>query len=134
MRCNITIIFFACMTCMAAADRIVSQRRHGDHIIVTYESGAVKTNALFLSTSPAVAQEMRRRREDAEMANSLREVILDTRTNIAETAELSDMQIAGLYIAQMRKPVQPLIAAAATNTIEYAIGAGMRQDLIKEKK
>lgn len=67
--------------------------------------------------------------EDAAIVAALRAAIADTRTNIAETAGLTDLQIAALYLAQMHRDVTPLAALAPTNTIEYLIGAGMRLDL-----
>ena len=130
MRYNILIIIIAAMACAAsAADHIVSQRRDGPRIVVTWESGNITTNNLFLAMHPNVVADIERRREDAEMVAALRSVITDTRSNITETAGMADIEIAGLYLAQMRKPVPPLIAAAPTNTIEHAIGTGMRHDI-----
>lgn len=66
---------------------------------------------------------------DAAIVAALRAAIADTRTNIAETAGLSDLQIAALYLAQMHRDVTPLVGRVPTNTVEYLIGAGMRIDL-----
>lgn len=66
---------------------------------------------------------------DAAIVAALRAAIADTRTNIAETAGLTDLQIAALYLAQLKRDASPLAALAPTNTIEYLIGAGMRLDL-----
>ena len=66
---------------------------------------------------------------DAAIVAALRAAIADTRTNIAETAGLTDLQIAALYLAQLNRDASPLAALAPTNTIEYLIGAGMRLDL-----
>lgn len=66
---------------------------------------------------------------DAAIVAALRAAIADTRTNIAETAGLTDLQIAALYLAQLKRDATPLSALAPTNTIEYLIGAGMRLDL-----
>lgn len=66
---------------------------------------------------------------NAAIVAALRAAIADTRTNIAETASLSDLQIAALYLAQMQRDISPLIGHTPTNTIEYLIGAGMRLDL-----
>lgn len=67
--------------------------------------------------------------EDAAIVAALRAAIADTRTNIAETAGLTDFQIAALYLAQMHRDVTPLVGRIPTNTVEYLIGAGMRIDL-----
>ena len=66
---------------------------------------------------------------DAAIVAALRAAIADTRTNIAETVGLTDLQIAALYLAQLKRDASPLAALAPTNTIEYLIGAGMRLDL-----
>ena len=66
---------------------------------------------------------------DSAIVAALRAAIADTRTNIAETAGLTDLQIAALYLAQLKRDASPLAALAPTNTIEYLIGAGMRLDL-----
>ncbi|MBQ3810848.1 MAG: hypothetical protein II839_08545 [Kiritimatiellae bacterium] len=66
---------------------------------------------------------------DAAIVAALRAAIADTRTNIAETAGLTDLQIAALYLAQMHRDVTPLVGRVPTNTVEYLIGAGMRLDL-----
>lgn len=66
---------------------------------------------------------------DAAIVAALRAAIADTRTNIAETAGLTDLQIAALYLSQLKRDATPLSAIAPTNTIEYLIGAGMRLDL-----
>ncbi len=66
---------------------------------------------------------------DAAIVAALRAAIADTRTNIAETASLTDLQIAALYLAQMHRDVTPLVGNVPTNTVEYLIGAGMRIDL-----
>lgn len=66
---------------------------------------------------------------DAAIVAALRAAIADTRTNIAETAGLTDLQIAALYLAQMHRDVTPLVGRIPTNTVEYLIGAGMRLDL-----
>jgi hypothetical protein len=65
----------------------------------------------------------------AAIVAALRAAIADTRTNIAETASLTDLQIAALYLAQMHRDVTPLVGRVPTNTVEYLIGAGMRIDL-----
>lgn len=56
-------------------------------------------------------------------------VIADSRENIPELAGLSDAEVALLYLLQMRKSADDLKALAPSNTLEYLIGAGMRQDL-----
>lgn len=66
---------------------------------------------------------------DAAIVAALRSAIADTRSNITETAGLTDLQIAALYLAQMHRDVTPLVGNVPTNTVEYLIGAGMRLDL-----
>lgn len=133
MRTNILSIIIAATAATVCAgattDHIVSQVRDGPRIIVTWESGNITTNALFLRMAPAVVADIERRREDAAMVAALRAVAADTRANIPETASMRDTEIAGLYLAQMAKEATALIEAAPTNTIEHAIGAGIRQDI-----
>lgn len=62
------------------------------------------------------------------MLEQLQAVIADTRTNIVECAEMSDVEIAILYLKQMQKKASE-IGANSTNTIEKIIGAGMREDI-----
>ncbi len=56
-------------------------------------------------------------------------VIADSRANIPELAGLTDAEVALLYLLQMRKSADDLKSLAPSNTLEYLIGAGMRQDL-----
>ena len=65
---------------------------------------------------------------------ALEAVIEDSRKNIPELEGLTDIQVAQLYLAQMAKPVEELQRLAPTNSMEYLIGAGMRQDLLKAKE
>lgn len=62
------------------------------------------------------------------MLEQLQAIIADTRTNIVECAEMSDVEIALLYLQQMQKKASE-INANTTNTIEKIIGAGMREDI-----
>ncbi len=82
--------------------------------------------------SETVSNQVKKIRQKAVIVQGMDYVITDTRSNITDTAGLSDAEIAGLYLQQMQKPVEPLLEAAPTNTIEYVIGAGMREDLKKE--
>lgn len=66
---------------------------------------------------------------NAAILSALADAIADTRTNIAEVATLTDLQIAALYLAQLKRDVTPLMGHVPTNTVEYLIGAGMRLDL-----
>lgn len=138
MRTNILIIMIAATAATACAaattDHIVSQVRDGPRIIVTWESGAITTNALFLRMSPDVVADIERRREDAAMVAALRAVAADTRTNIPETASMRDTEIATLYLQQMRKSTTPLLELSPVDTVEYVIGTGIRQDLSTQKK
>lgn len=71
------------------------------------------------------------KKEDVQanlMLEQLSAVIADTRTNIVECANMSDVEIAILYLQQMQKKANE-IGASATNTIEKIIGAGMREDI-----
>lgn len=60
----------------------------------------------------------------------LQPVIDDSRANIPETADLPDVEIALLYLLQMKKSIDVLMPIAPSNTVEYIIGAGMRQDIL----
>lgn len=60
----------------------------------------------------------------------LQPVIEDSRRNIPELAGLSDVEVAILYLLQMRKAEPDLRPYVPTNTLEYYIGAGMRLDLL----
>ena len=60
----------------------------------------------------------------------LQPVIEDSRRNIPELKGLSDVDVAILYLLQMRKTEAELRPYVPTNTLEYYIGAGMRLDLL----
>lgn len=62
------------------------------------------------------------------MLEQLQAIIADTRTNIVECANMSDVEIALLYLQQMQKKAAD-INVGSTNTIERIIGAGMRDDI-----
>ena len=130
MRLILIASLAACLPALVmGADHIASQRREGAKVIVVYDSGRVSTNSLFLAMSPEVKEAMRRRKEDAALLAGIRSVVSDTKSNIVEASALSDVEVAGLYAAQMKKPVDALLSVAPTNTVEFIIGAGMRQDI-----
>ena len=56
-------------------------------------------------------------------------VIADSRANIPGLDGLTDTEVAVLYLLQMSKDADALKAFAPTNTLEYLVGAGIRQDL-----
>lgn len=128
------VMLIGCVAYASQPDHIKSQRRAGPHLIVTYESGAVATNSLFLRMSPDVVRGIERKREEQQILTSLQAVVSDTRTNITEVAELSDIEIATLYLQQMRKSTTPLLELSPVDTVEYVIGTGIRQDLSTQKK
>lgn len=64
------------------------------------------------------------------MLQQFQQIIADTRSNIVECATMSDIEIAALYINQMSKSADQIVAP--TNTLEYLIGAGMREDIATE--
>lgn len=64
------------------------------------------------------------------MLQQFQQIIADTRSNIVECATMSDIEIAELYIKQMTKSADQIVAP--TNTLEYLIGAGMREDIATE--
>lgn len=66
---------------------------------------------------------------NAAIVAAIHAAIADTRTNIAEVASLSDLEIASLYLSQLKRDASTLAELAPTNTIEYLIGAGIRLDL-----
>lgn len=71
-----------------------------------------------------------KKKDDIEanaMLNQFQVILADTRKNIPECAKMSDVEIAMLYIQQMQKNTTDI--NAATNSIEYIIGAGMREDI-----
>lgn len=69
----------------------------------------------------------------AKAIEPLNAIIADTRKNIPEVADMTDMEIAFLYLAQMVKSADVLLQYAPTNTLEYLIGTGMRIDIIKAR-
>ena len=79
--------------------------------------------------APEVKAEVDKIETSAMMSKTLTAVISDTKASIPETAELSDSQVALLYLSQMRKSASDLEPVAGTNTLEHLIGAGMRQDI-----
>ena len=117
----------------AASDKIVKQERRGATLIVRYESGRVETNSLFLAMSPDVKKELARINGERIIVDTIKNVAADTRSNIPEASALSDVEIAGLYLQQVKKSSDALESLAPTNTLEYLIGAGMRQDLNKKE-
>ena len=66
------------------------------------------------------------------MLEEFKAIIADTRKNIPECKNMSDFEIAALYIQQMTKKATD-IKVGTTNTIERIIGAGMREDIKQEK-
>ena len=111
------------------AAEIKEQRREGAMLIVTRTDGTVETNSLFLALAPEAKAQMERRQATEAMAAALRAITADTRANIPATAGMGDAEIAALYLRQMTKDAATLLHAAPTNTVEYIIGTGMRQDL-----
>lgn len=69
----------------------------------------------------------------AKAIEPLNAIVADTRKNIPEVADMTDMEIAFLYLAQMVKSADVLLQYAPTNTLEYLIGTGMRIDIIKAR-
>lgn len=135
----VSLVFFAvCVASAVAAaiklDPIESQQRVGSTLVVRYESGLVTTNSLFLAMAPEVKRELKKIETQAMMQKTLAEVIADTRKNIPETAGLEDKAVAFLYLSQMKKDATTLSALSPTNTLEYLIGTGMREDLNKENE
>lgn len=129
-----TICIAGAVAAVVKLDPIMSQERVGTTIVVRYESGLVTTNSLFLAMSPEIKKEINRIETEKAMSRTLSAVIADTRNHIPETANLEDSAVAFLYLSQMQKEVESLKETASTNTIEYLIGAGMRQDLNKENE
>ena len=82
-----------------------------------------------VSAPAALLQHCSTNAVDAAFVAALRAAVADTRTNIAEVASLSDLEIASLYLSQLKRDAATLAALAPTNTIEYLIGAGIRLDL-----
>ena len=116
------------------SDPIAKQERLGTALVVTYASGKVTTNSLFLAMAPEVKNEIDKIETADMMSKTLTAVISDTRRNIPETAALPDSQVALLYLSQMQKSSSELEPIAGTNTLEHLIGAGMRMDLNTEGK
>lgn len=67
--------------------------------------------------------------EQLEMLQVIARFLAEARASIPESSGLSDLEIASLYIAQTKKDAAILAQAAPSNTVEYLIGAGMRQDI-----
>lgn len=65
--------------------------------------------------------------ETNAMLNQFQLILADTRKNIPECKNMGDIEIAMLYIQQMQKNITDI--NATTNSIEYIIGAGMRDDI-----
>lgn len=110
-------------------DPIKSQERVGSTLVVRFESGLVTTNSLFLAMSPEVKAEVEKIEKEKVMKQTLADVIADTRQHIPETANLEDSQVAFLYLSQMKKNAERLLVNTATNTLEFLIGTGIREDL-----
>lgn len=82
-----------------------------------------------VTTSAGISNQVVRIRERGAAMQGLSAVIADTRASIPETADLTDSEISGLYLKQMKKNAGDLMEAAGTNSLEFIIGAGMRQDI-----
>ncbi len=82
-----------------------------------------------VTTSAGISNQVARIRERGAAMQGLSAVIADTRASIPETSGMNDSEIAGLYLKQMSKNAGSLLEAAGTNSLEYIIGAGMRQDI-----
>ncbi len=111
------------------AERVENKARVAamrERAIAMRELAGVSTNAM---DSVAISNQVAQIRERGIILQGLAAVVADTRSNMVEVASLSDAEVAGLYIAQMRKAADELLTTAKTNTIEHIIGAGMRQDL-----
>ena len=126
------LLITLCAFFVQAADRITKQERKGPVLVVYYESGRATTNSLFMSMSPDVIREIEQQRAEKQVVQALKAVVADTRSNIVETANLSDIAIAELYLAQTKKDASELMAISPTNTVEYLIGSGIRDDLQKQ--
>ena len=87
-----------------------------------------------MTNSVTISNEVAQIRAKAAALREFGNVISDTRTNIVETAELSDVDIAHLYLRQTQKTSRELEAIAPTNSLEYLIGAGIRADLNNKNK
>lgn len=103
-------------------DTIVKQERRGLSLLVTYESGQITTNALFLTMAPEVKREVERLHGEKIVAQMLQAVVAETRSSIEESAALTDAEIAKLYLDQAKK-----------KALKTTINAGIRED-IKQKK
>lgn len=115
------------------AERVENKARVAamrERAIAMRELAGVGTNQL---DSVAISNQVAQIRERGIILQGLAAVVADTRSNMVEVASLSDAEVAGLYIAQMRKAADELLTTAKTNTIEHIIGAGMRQDLRGEQ-
>ena len=133
MKKQISIVLLTlCAFHVQADDRIAKQERLGPVLVVYYESGRVTTNSLFMSMSPDVIREIEQQRAEKQVVQALQAVVADTRSNIVETANLSDIAIAELYLAQTKKDAAALMDISPTNTVEYLIGSGIRADLQKQ--
>lgn len=118
------------------AERIEQRARHTAMIerrqaLNELANISASTNA---ATSAEINAQVATIRDKTTAMQAFSAVVDDTRANIPETATLSDIQIAGLYLNQVKKSADELAETAPTNTIEYLIGAGMRKDLNKENE
>jgi|LSQX01.1.fsa_nt_gb hypothetical protein len=132
------IFFCMCAVLLGASPGIAAgikeQRREGTVLIVTRTDGSVETNSLFLAMAPEVKAQIERRKAAEAIVSAIGAITADTRSNIPGTENLSDEQIAVLYLQQMTKNAAALLEAAPTNSVEYVIGAGIRQDIEAAKE
>lgn len=114
-------------------ERTAIRAARADRIRALTELAAV-VGAGCSTNSAAISNEVSTIKASADALRTFGGVIRDTRANISETAGLSDIDIAALYLQQTRKTAPALEAIAPTNRLDYLIGAGMRHDINERKE
>lgn len=115
---------------------------HAEYVIPDYAAPKLAhapDPAVIIKRAPAGSrvtvpvEHVRITAEQLSLATNLAVVVADSRKNIPELSQLSDFEIAMLYLAQMIKTSDSLEKIAPTNSLEYLIGAGMRVDILKQR-
>ena len=128
------ILVVALTMCVVLGDYVITKPQPLARSLTEAQLEAVITKAPTNATVTLPANLFQLKRNevaDNAILTEFKAIMADTRKSIPECANMSDLEIAILYIQQMQKQTSEI--TAPTNTIEYLIGAGMRED-IKEVK
>jgi hypothetical protein len=127
------VVAFALGACVCFADYVITKPQPLARSLTEAQLEAVVDKVPANASVTLPAHLVASKKTDIQtnvMLEEFKAIIADTRKNIPECKNMSDFEIAALYIQQMTKKATD-IKVGATNTIERIIGAGMREDISK---